>query len=88
MYASSIRGHTFDDLAAFPLRGETPAPPPPEELTPARSFQDLVIGLVAVLVALVHHRGSYSVTLGSRRGMLRLPRQMRRSLGWRVTEQD
>src|SRR5262249_20739810 len=88
MYASRIQSHTFDDLAAFSLRGETLVSPPSEKLTSAQSLQDLVIPLVALLVALVHHRRSYSVTLGSRRGPFRWPRQMRGSLGWRVTERD
>jgi hypothetical protein len=59
MCASKIPTHTFDVLAAFSLRGETPASPPPDELTPARSFQDLVIALVAVLVALVLNRPGF-----------------------------
>src|SRR5262249_21673200 len=88
MYASRIQGHTFDDLAAFSLRGAMPVSLPPEELTPAGSVQDPVIPLVALLVALVHHRRSYSVTLGSRTSTFRWPRQMRGSLRWRVTERD
>ena len=36
--------------------------------------------LVAVLVALVHHRGSYSVILGNRTPMFQSPRRMRGSL--------
>jgi hypothetical protein len=51
------------------------------------ALKDL-IALVALLVALVHHRGSYSVTLGNRRGMLRSPRRTRGFLRWRVTERD
>jgi hypothetical protein len=91
MHASRIQGHTSEDLAALSPRGETLVSRPHEdllELTPARSLQDLVIALVALLVALVHHRGSYSVTLGSRTGTFRWPRQRRGSLRWRVTERD
>jgi hypothetical protein len=47
-----------------------------------------MIVLVAVLVALVHHRWSYSVVLGNRTGGVPSQRQMRRFLRWRVTEQD
>jgi hypothetical protein len=83
MHASRIQGHTSDDLAALSPRGETLVSRPHEdllELTPARSLQDLVIALVALLVALVHHRGSYSVTLRNRTGMVPSARQKRRSL--------
>jgi hypothetical protein len=58
------------------------------ELSPTVSLEDLVIALVAVLVALVQHRGSYSVTLGNRTAMFQSPHQMRGSLRWRVTERD
>jgi hypothetical protein len=80
VHPSRIQGHTSDDLAAISLQGETRVSPSPEDgldLTPARSLQDLVIALVALLVALVHHRVSYSVTLGSRTGTFRRPRQIR-----------
>jgi hypothetical protein len=74
-------------IGGFSLRGGTQGSPPPEDLlklTPTRSLQDLVIALVA----LVHQRGSYPVTLGSRAGGFRSPRQMRGFLRWSVTERD
>jgi len=58
------------------------------KLSRAGSLQDLVIALVALLVALVHHRGSYSVTLGNRAAAFPSAREMRGILGWRVTEED
>jgi hypothetical protein len=91
MYASRIQGHMRDELAAFSRQGEAPVLPLPKdslELNPARSLQDLVIALVALLVALVHHRRSHSVTLGNRTGIFQPPRRMRRSLRWRVTKRD
>jgi hypothetical protein len=88
MHASRIQGLTSDTFAAFSLQRETRASPPSEELSPARSLQDLVTVLVALLVALLHHRRSYSVTLGSRMGTFQWERQMRRSLRWSVTERD
>jgi hypothetical protein len=84
MYASRIQGHASDGLAAFSVR----TPEDLLELTPTRSLQDLVITLVALLVARVHHPGSYSVTLGNRTGTFLWPRQMRGSLRWRVSERD
>jgi hypothetical protein len=86
-----MQAHACDDVAELSLRDETPLPVCPEgflELSPAVALQDRLIALVALLVALVHQRGSYSVTLGSRTGMCRSPRQMRGSLGWRATERD
>jgi hypothetical protein len=74
------QGHTFENLAASSLRAEMP-------VLRARSLPDLAIALVALLVALVHHRVSYSVILGSGTDTLRWPRQPRGSLG-RVTERD
>jgi hypothetical protein len=44
--------------------------------------------LVALLVALVHHRGSCSVTLSNRTGMFQSQRQRRGSVRWGVTERD
>jgi hypothetical protein len=58
------------------------------QLTRAGSLQHLVFPLVALLVALVHHRRSYSVTLGSRTGAFRWPSQVRGCLRWRMTERD
>jgi hypothetical protein len=49
---------------------------------------DLVVALVAVLVALVHHRWSYAVILGNTAGDVHPPRQIRRLLRWRVIERD
>jgi hypothetical protein len=51
MHAWRVQANTFDDLVAFSPRGETWASPPSEERTPARLLQDLVIALVALLVA-------------------------------------
>jgi hypothetical protein len=84
MYASRIQGLTSDDLAALSLR----APEDLLELASAPSLQNLVSALVALLVALVHHRRSHSVTLGSRTGTFRWPRQVRGCLRWRMTERD
>jgi hypothetical protein len=87
MTALRMQAHASDDVAGLSLRDETPLPACPGgslELSPVAAIQDRVIALVA----LVHHRGSYSVTLGSRTGTFRWPRQMRRSLRWRVTERD
>src|SRR5262245_11891424 len=88
MRALRIQGTRSMTLATFLLRGQTPVPPPPEDPTPARSPQSLVFALMALLVALVHHCWSYSVTLGNRMSMFRLPRQMLRLLGRRVTKRD
>jgi hypothetical protein len=79
MYTLWIHAQTCGGRPAFSLRGE---------LAPARLLQDLVFALVALLVALVHHRGSHPVTLGNRTGMFQSPRQMRGFLRWMVTEQD
>ena len=91
MRTSRTQGQPSDDISAFSLRGKTRESLSPEELlelTPARSLQDPAIALVALLVALVHHRGSYSVTFGNRTDTFQWPRQMRRCLRWRVTERD
>jgi hypothetical protein len=91
MTALRMQAHASDDVAGLSLRDETPLPACPGgslELSPVAAIQDRVIALVALLVALVHHGGSYSITLGSRTGTFRWPRQMRRSLRWRVTERD
>jgi hypothetical protein len=91
MFASRTQTHACDDVAAFSLRDETPGPAYPGgflDLSPTVTPQDLAIVVVALLVALVHHRRSYSVTLGNRTGMFWLPRQRPGSLRWRVTARD
>jgi hypothetical protein len=88
---SRIQVHACDDVTAFSFRHETPVPACPGcflDLSRAVALQDLVIALVALLVALVHHRRSYSVTLGNRTGMVQSRRQMRGSLRWSVTQRD
>ena len=92
MFVSRIRTHACDDVAAaFSPWDDTPVLAYPRgflDLSPAVAFRDRVIALVALLVGLVHHRGSYSVTLGNRTGMFPSPRQMPGSLRWSVTQRD
>jgi len=91
MTAVTMQAHACDGVAGRSLQHETSLPSCPGgflELRPAVAIEDRVIALVALLVALVHPRWSYSVTLGNRTGTFRWPRQMRRSLRWRVTERD
>jgi hypothetical protein len=71
-----------DDDAGLALRDETPLSARPGgflTLSPAVAIEDRVIALVALLVALVHHRRSYPVTLGNRTGMFQSGRHMRGS---------
>jgi hypothetical protein len=87
------RGSRFtgDDVTAFSFQREAPVPTSPGgflELSRRVALQDRVIALVAVLVALVHHRWSYSVILGNRTAGVPSSRQMRGFLQWRVIEQD
>ena len=84
MNDSSIQVHGGDDVPAFLFAHETLVP----GASSSSAFQDPVFALVALLVALVHHRGSCSVTLGNRRAILQSPRQMRGLLRWRTTERD
>lgn len=82
MTALRMQAHACDDVAGLSLRDETPLPACPGgflELSPAVAIQDRVIALVALLVALVHHCRSYSVTLCNRTGMFQSGRQMRDS---------
>jgi hypothetical protein len=91
MFLSRIQAHACDDIAAISLRDETQVQACLGgllELSPAVTAQGLLFALVALLVALVHHRQSYSVTLGNRTGMFRAARQMRESLRWRIIERD
>jgi hypothetical protein len=82
-----MQAHACDDIAAFSLRDETPILACLGgllELSPAVAPQGVVFALVALLVALVQHRRSYSVTLGYRTGVFQLSRQMRGSLRWSI----
>jgi hypothetical protein len=91
MFASRAQTHACDDSLRSPSGTRRPNRRVSKgflELSPAVPLQDRVITLVAVLVALVHHHQSYSVTLGNRMGMFRFPHQMRRSLRWRMIERD
>ena len=91
MDAARTPAQACDDLATFSLRGERPGPAAPQgslELSPKGTIRELMIALVALLVALVHHRRSYSVTLDNRTGPFPSPRQMRGSLRWSVTQRD
>ena len=78
---TTLRMHAYacDEVAELSLR---------DEPSPGVAIQDQVLALVAVLVALVHHCRSCSVTLHNRTGMFQSPRQMRGCLRWRVTERD
>jgi hypothetical protein len=91
MNASRIQAHACDGVVPFSLRDETRVPTCPggfRKLSPAVGLQDLMIALVALLVALVHQRGSYSVTCGNRTRMCRSLRQMRASFRRSVTKRD
>jgi hypothetical protein len=91
MIAFRMQARACDDVAGLSLRDETPLPwclGGFLELSSAVAIQDRVITPVALLVALVHHRRSYSVTLGNRTGMFQSARQTRGSLRWSVTERD
>jgi hypothetical protein len=80
---SMIQTNPCDDVAAFSLREETPTSVCPGGLlglAPTVPPQ----GLLTAVVALLHHRGSYSVILGNRTGMFQSPRQMPGFVRWRV----
>ena len=91
MSTLAIHAPSCDCTTAPSLRDETPRPVRPGdflELDHVKAQQDRVSILVAVLVALVHHRRSYSVTLSNRTGAFESPHQIRGSLRWGVTERD
>jgi hypothetical protein len=89
--ALTMQAHACDDVPGLSLRHETPLSACPGgslELRPAVALEDRVFALVALLVALVRHRRSYSVRLGNRTALFQLARQMREFLRWRATERD
>jgi hypothetical protein len=65
MTALRMQAHACDGVAGLSLREETPLRACPGgflELSPTVAIQDRVIALMALLVALVHHRRSHSVS--------------------------
>jgi hypothetical protein len=71
MTALGKLAHVCDDAAGLSLPNETLYRHVPGFLEPGPAVAiQRVFALVALLVALVHHRVSYSVTLGNKTGTL------------------